>query len=124
MKKKVLLIDDDREEYELFCKGLHEYHPHISCVHLYNCSNLEKELNGESVSWIFLDFNLPMYNGHQCVQKIKKIPSLQNVPLYMFSASKVDKIIQDLCMECGAVAWIKKPNNVEGYKKIFEEVFT
>jgi len=64
-----------------------------------------------------------MYNGYECLKKIKAMPSVQNVPLYIFTASTIEKAVQNLCMECGAVAWIKKPLNFEGYKKIFKEVF-
>jgi CheY-like chemotaxis protein len=66
---------------------------------------------------------MPKLNGFNCLQEIKKIRTLQNVPVYMFSASNIPKEIKGLCIEGGAVKWINKPSDNQGYFKIFDEIF-
>src|SRR5262245_30745392 len=107
MKKTVLLIDDDKEEYELFCIALEKYNENISCTHTYDCKEFYDALKGKQFDCIFLDFNLPVLNGLECLKKIKKNPATKNISVYMYSASIVDKSIENLCLETGAIKWIK-----------------
>ena len=48
-------------------------------------SNIEDSL---SVSAIFLDLNMPEMNGHEFVEKIKKNPKLEKVPIILLTASE------------------------------------
>lgn len=121
-KKTVLLIDDDREEYELFCQALEQYNKNISCVHTYDCYACYNSVKDQKFDCIFLDYNMPVVNGFECLKKIKENPVLKDVPLYMFSASDVDKCIKELCIENGAIQWIEKPRSLQGYNTVFDEM--
>ena len=122
-KKTVLLIDDDPEEFELFCVALERYNSNISCTHAKDCDDLYRAIKGKQIDYIFLDFNLPQKNGFECLKLIKDAAHLNNLPIYMFSASVINKEIEVLCIEAGAKKWIHKPRNLKGYFQIFNEVF-
>ena len=123
MKRTVLLIDDDQEEYELFCHTLEKYNLNVSCIHAWECNRIQNVIKGKEIHWVFLDFNLPKHNGYECLHQIKKISPLQNVPVYMFSASYIPKETKKLCLEAGAVMWLNKPDDIRAYFKIFDEIF-
>jgi len=122
-KKTVLLIDDDPEEFELFCVALEDYNSNLSCIHAKDVDDLYGALKGKQIDYIFLDFNLPQKNGFECLKLIKDVVHLNNLPIYMFSASVINKEIEVLCMETGATKWIRKPKTLKGYFEIFGEVF-
>jgi CheY-like chemotaxis protein len=124
LKRTVLLIDDDREEYELFCVALESYNKNIACSQAYSCMDAEDIVKGKSFDWIFLDFNLPDLNGFDCLKKLKNNPVTQNIRVYIYSASKIDQSVENLCMAFGAVKWIIKPQDLNGYYKIFDDVFS
>jgi CheY-like chemotaxis protein len=124
LKRTVLLIDDDKEEYELFCIALGNYSGNISCSHTYDCTASYDAVKGQHFDYIFLDFNLPVLNGFECLKKIKKSNSMKDAKVYMYSASIVDNSIQNLCLAFGAIKWITKPRDLKGYHKIFDEIFS
>lgn len=120
---KVLLIDDDPEEFELFCMSLENYDRRISCKHVTSCDNIEDTLQKEEPHIIFLDFNMPGVNGYECLKNIKNNPAAKDISVYMFSASEIGYLYKDKCLEAGAKGWISKPKRIEGYIKVFERVF-
>lgn len=123
MRKTVLLIDDDADEHLWFSEALENYNSAISCITAYSCSQGYNRIKDSPPDWIFLDFNLPGTNGLECLMKIKKTPSLKNVPVYMYSASRVSDQVRAQALETGALKWIAKPNALGAYQKIFSEVF-
>jgi len=122
IKKTVLLIDDDKEEYELFSIALESYNKNVSCIHTYDCTASFSDVQGKDFDYIFLDFNLPVLNGFECLKTIKKNPSMKSVPLFMYSASTVDDTVKKLCLDLGAVGWIGKPKNIREYHEIFDKI--
>jgi DNA-binding response OmpR family regulator len=115
MKRTVLLVDDDKDEYEFFCHALERYNQNVSCIHAYECNEIENLVKGKEIHWVFLDFNMPKLNGYQCLNEIKKISALQNAAVYMFSASNISEEIKNLCIEAGTVKWIIKLGDYQGY---------
>ena len=120
MITRVLLIDDDRDEHEIFSQALYKYDSTLSCFTAINCSEgffLAKE---QKPDVIFLDMNMPNTNGTVCLRKLKTVDFLKNTPIYIYSAatySEKEKIVFDI----GAKDWIKKPGTFEEYKKIFSK---
>ena|SRR5690242_11181330 len=119
MKKEILLIDDDAEEHELFCMAIEKYNHHISCKHATNCNEGLKLALAEHPDIIFLDYNMPVINGYECLKHIKGYSSLKELPVYMYSASSVSSEYKNLCIEAGAKGWINKPQDLESYHRLF-----
>ena len=62
--------------------------------------------------YIFIDLNMPLMNGVQCLQEIKKLPEVSAIPVIIYSTS-INPVDQKKCMQSGAYSCIAKPNSVE-----------
>jgi DNA-binding response OmpR family regulator len=111
MVKRFLLIDDDRDDRELFSEALAMVEPVIICD---QATDAEEGLewlqqNGVEPDLIFLDINLPVMNGWQLLTRLKKESMLQHIPVIMYSTSsnlRDKKTAKDL----GALCFITKPH--------------
>ena len=70
---------------------------------------------------LFLDLNLPLKTGIECLLEIKRIPHLKDVPIVIYSTSSSEKDIEDTFV-FGANVYVKKPNNFDDLKKILKQV--
>ncbi len=110
----VLNVDDDQEDREFFCEALKEIDPSIICVMAGSGTEALRLLRGHLPlpDFIFLDINMPMMDGKQCLRKIKTIPELQLIPIIMYSTSTNTREIRE-CYRLGAVDFLIKPNSYE-----------
>ncbi len=70
---------------------------------------------------IFLDLNMPIKNGIQCLREIRKNPKLKDLVVAIYSTSSSEKDIEDTFVD-GANIYIKKPNNFNELKEIVKKV--
>lgn len=70
---------------------------------------------------VLLDINLPKLNGHEVLKYIKSNPSLKHIPVIMLTTSSSEKDISD-CYSNHANCYITKPNDVEVFFRIIENV--
>jgi DNA-binding response OmpR family regulator len=59
--------------------------------------------------YIFLDLNMPRMNGKQCLAEIKRIKKLSDVPVIIYSTSKLESDITET-RKLGATYYMTKPN--------------
>jgi CheY-like chemotaxis protein len=121
MITKVLLIDDDPDEHELFSHALRKYSSKITCVSVYGCIDSLFLINFLP-DVIFLDMNMPQTDGLGCLQKIKETLEFKDVPVYMYSTAAFSHKEHE-AFALGALKWITKPKNIEGYSLLFEDLF-
>ncbi|MCD9018233.1 response regulator [Parachryseolinea silvisoli] len=57
---------------------------------------------------IFLDWNMPVKNGFQCLKEIKQHPRLKDIPVVMISTSSENSVSR-ATLEGGAFQYIQKP---------------
>ncbi len=106
-KKKILIIDDEKE----FCSLLKEYFEEdrhtVDCAHDGH-EGVEK-VKSFDPSIILLDMRMPGMSGSEALKKIKELtPS----PVLCISAV-VDNNTVEECLQSGAYAYIFKPINLE-----------
>lgn len=120
---KVFYLDDDSEELELFVEALNEINPSIDCL-AYNDSRvaLENLSKTDSIDIIFLDYNMPILTGEECLQKIRQMAHLREVPIVIYSAGVDEKLAKHLS-QCGASMVIKKHQSASDLKKFFVSNF-
>lgn len=122
--KQVLLIDDDRDDAELFKEALWEVNSSIAFEH-YDDSKaglnvlLEKHSNLPDV--IFLDINMPIISGWQCLSEFKKTDHLKHIPVIMFTTSSQDRE-REIAKELGADGFITKPSEYKALKELISSV--
>ena len=114
VQKIILLADDDRDDTEMFCEALAEIHDTVICHSAINGHELLKKLNEitEKPDLIFLDLNMPIMNGWDCLKLLKENESTRDIPVIMISTSSHKKEM-DVAMSLGAICYFVKLNTLE-----------
>ena len=108
---KCFLIDNDEEDQEIFHMALMEADAGLACVFADNGANgltLLKNDPSFIPSVIFIDMNMPIMDGRQCLEEIKKLPHLKDVPVYIYSTTADPGTIREI-KALGAADFIEKP---------------
>jgi CheY-like chemotaxis protein len=121
MKKTILLIDDDEDEFELFIEALRETDFSYDCIFTKDAEQALNLLHYTVPDFIFLDYNMPRINGLQCLREIKKIESMQDVPVILYSTA-ISKELTENAITNGAALCIKKPYNLSMLAEILKSV--
>lgn len=110
----VLNVDDDQEDREFFCEALREIDPSIVCLVAASGMDALSLLQRQDTlpDYIFLDINMPMMDGKQCLKALKSIPELESIPVIMYSTSTDTREIRE-CYKLGAVDFLIKPHSYE-----------
>ena len=107
--KTILLIDDDEDDQLIFKDAINEVHSDIECLIASNGKDayFQLEKSPAPPSLIFLDLNMPVMNGFEFLERIKKSDRLKNIPvvIYTTSDSPLDK---KNTLDAGAVLFFTK----------------
>jgi len=122
--KQVLLIDDDRDDADLFKEALFEINSSILFEHYEDSKTglkllLEKQTDLPDL--IFLDINMPIVSGWQCLTEFKKAEHLRHIPVIMFTTSSQAKE-KEIAEELGAQGFITKPSEYQALKELLSGV--
>jgi CheY-like chemotaxis protein len=121
--RHVLLADDDLDDCMLFEDVLRELYgqPRFSVVN--DGRQLMKLLASENPlpDIIFLDLNMPLKNGYECVKEIRQTKRLQHIPIVIFSTSAKAAAVEVL-YEQGINLYIKKPDDFRLLIAVVEKV--
>ena len=119
---KVLLVDDDNDDY-LFFKKVLDYQVFKTSLQLIiNGEDLLEKLNDEKLvlhDVIFLDINMPLRDGYSCLVEIKDAPRLNKIPIVIYS-TQYERNVADMLFEMGADYYIKKATEFDSLRKLIE----
>ena len=123
-KQTCLLVDDDEDDTEFFALAVSEANPHIECFFASDGVEGLNMLQDTSFipDYIFLDLNMPLLSGKECLVEIRKRPHLMNTPVIIFSTSAAQKDIVD-ARNLGASSFITKPPLISKLTEKLLEVF-
>jgi len=110
--RTVLIADDDPDDIEMFVEALQELDNHIYCLSAGNgheALQLLNVVNAPKPDIIFLDLNMPKLNGKQCLIKLKQQDRFADIPVIIFTTSKLDDDNEEM-RRLGAVDFITKPS--------------
>jgi CheY-like chemotaxis protein len=122
VEKRVLLIDDDQDEHEIFKSALYGYDPTINFFSAYDGQGGLDFLLKERANYIFLDINMPRINGIEILTLLKKDDALKDIPVIIYSTSD-GRGFKKMSLNLGAANYFTKPNTFRGMYKLFETVF-
>lgn len=121
--RTIALIDDDRDDYEIFSMALAEADPTIRCVYYESAKEALTELtekNSALPDYIFLDLNMPGMNGLQFLEQLK-LTSLADLPVIIYSTS-ILPMHRDRISALGAFDSFVKPFSHKELIKILKGV--
>ncbi len=122
--KRILLIEDDVDDQLFFKLALAEVDLKAECLLARHGSDgINKLLTMEEPPHlVFLDLNMPVMNGFECLSEIKKNPDLPEVPIIIFSTSNDEHDIAR-AQELGASGYLHKPNDNEDLITTLKEIY-
>jgi CheY-like chemotaxis protein len=120
----VMIVDDDEDDIQLFCEALNDVDGHINCISAINGEDALMKLNKENAvlpDYIFLDLNMPRLNGKQCLKKIKSSATLCNIPVIVYTTSKLQEDMEET-KKLGATTFLTKPNQLNDLRKAIASI--
>lgn len=107
---RILIVDDDADERELFTETLKK----LSLLYVVSTASGGTELfklliHPPLPHVIFMDINMPLPNGHECLQKLKSTAEYRHLPVLMYSISESPHDIEE-AYKAGAHYYIIKPH--------------
>ena len=125
LANSILLIDDDPEEFDLFCSALGQLDKSIECFQALNCKDGFQKLDSSEglPRYIFLDLNMPTSHGKYCLEKLKQHPVYTSIPVFVYTTSsrEVDKVEEK---KLGAQRYFIKPNTLPELKFLLSFVIS
>ncbi len=112
--RSILIIDDDRDDYELVQEALQEINPDISVHYLAQCRDTGKLIERQ-YDLVLLDINMPKFDGFFCLKAIRE-GGYSNLPIVMFTNSLSPVHITKAYKE-GANLYFSKPESFSGLIK-------
>lgn len=125
--KNIFLADDDEDDRMFFEDALKRITTPTELTFSNNglslMGNLEVLTAHPPPDVIFLDLNMPLKNGFECLKEIRASSKLNKIPIVIFSTSR-DKDIIDKAYQYGANYYISKPPSFELLIKAIEIVLS
>lgn len=122
----IFLADDDAEDCEIFAEALKEVNASATLTNSSNGHELMALLNTKPSprpDIIFLDLNMPVKNGYQCLKEIRSTPELKDHIVVIFTTSSLREDI-DLMYQLGANLYITKPDDFNKLKDVLRIVLS
>lgn len=122
--KVAFLVDDDRDDQEIFQLALRDIDPTIRCEFAYDGEIALKRLSqksGKLPDFIFIDINMPRMNGVELLRELKKIERLNSVPIYMLSTA-IHPRISEQCLALGANGALQKAGDINEIKSMLSAI--
>jgi CheY-like chemotaxis protein len=122
-KKIIFLADDDSDDTEMFSEALLGIESDITFHCADNGREALQKLNELTAlpHLIFLDINMPVMNGWQCLKVLKAEDRYKHIPVVMISTSTHPQDTT-FAADLGAISYFTKPNNFKELTFVLEKL--
>jgi len=119
----VLLADDDPDDRDFFCAGMHRFYPQVP-VHTFNDGDellqfLDTCTASTLPAFILLDYKMPRLSAPQILQVIGPGTRYAHIPKIVWSTSERRKDNEE-CLTLGATHFIIKPDSSSQLDKLLK----
>src|SRR6187431_3091125 len=124
-RTNIYYVDDDADDQMLFWEAFKEIQSgSVLDLQLFRADNgqhfFDLIASSKTIPDItFLDINMPVKNGFECLAEIRTIQQLKNLPVIMFSTSESNEIIRK-SYSLGADKYVVKPPDFDQLKSAIE----
>lgn len=122
----VLFVDNDQDDKELFIEAFNAIDPSLKITTTNYAPDLFtkfEDLKYDLPDLIFLDMNMEQKHGLDCLDEIKTIDWLNDIPVIMYSTSVQPSQVQST-YEKGASMYVQKPSSFEEMKSTFSKILS
>ena len=118
--KKVLLIDDDQDDFALFEEAVKQVDPSIEVAYISSVSDLPKDGSCNIPDVLFLDINMPDKDGFEWLRDIRQ--KGYDLPVIMYSTASNPTFVKKAYAE-GATVYFPKPDSFKTLKESLKKLF-
>jgi len=118
----IFIADDDKDDLDFFIDAMFEVDTNVEVVAFSSGSALLESLGNDTnkiPDAIFIDLNMPILSGVECVQKIRQNKRFEDIPIVVYSTSFATNTAETL-REIGTTLFIQKPSSFSLLKSILE----
>lgn len=122
MKKvqTIYYLDDDFDDLDFFKEITEELGHTVKVFSDGRKLLLDLEIHKEKPDVVFLDIHMPVLNGEEILEIIKKSENTKEIPIVMVSGAYPKKLLQR-CADLGVTCLVKR-HNFQEFKKNIEQV--
>jgi len=123
--KYVIFAEDDRDDQLFLSMALEECGSEIKASFVSDGVELMTELRfiNKKPDVIFLDLNMPLKSGIECLKEIRATKSIRECAVIILTTSSSASDI-DLCYTCGANLFVTKPFDVGTLGRVLKRVIS
>ena len=114
-------MDDDKDDIDLLKEVFSIVDPSAAIHVAYNGVDALKLLDTLLPDFIFLDINMPVQDGFECLQQIRENADYDNIPVAIYSTSGNENQIRK-AYNHAANMYIRKPFTFYAIQKVIEKV--
>jgi len=118
---KVLLVDDDPEEFDLLQLGFSIVDQSVKLLFAECCKDLLEQIDKFSPDIIFMDINLPRFTGVEWLKLIRAIPAYRSLCIIMYSTTRDRSTIKE-SYHAQANFYVVKPSSIQGLEFVLRKV--
>jgi|SRR6218665_1883442 len=118
--KTIYYLDDDHEDLGFFKEIAEELGHNVKVFSDGRKMLLVLDIQAEKPDVIFLDIHMPVLNGEEILEIIKKSDTIKDIPVVMVSGAYPKKLLQ-YCAAMGVSCLVKR-HNFQEFKQNIEEV--
>jgi len=120
----IILAEDDMDDCLIFEEAFNEVNMNLRLVIVNNGVELINFLSENALilpQLVFLDLNMSLKNGFECLHELKSTERLKDIPVIIYSTSdSADN--REKCWQLKAHLYITKPSSFTQLKKIISRI--
>lgn len=117
----ILMADDDKEDFFILKEAAEKASETLTVSYAGNWLELWRFILKTLPDMVFLDINMPVKDGIECLQLLRNERKYDNVPIMIYSTS-VSKGDIDKAYQNGANYFIVKPNAIDDITNIIKKL--
>jgi CheY-like chemotaxis protein len=116
--KNIFLVEDDEDDQQFFIEAIKEIDESICIYMAKNGREALDQLNNINPlpDVIFMDINMPLMNGFECLTLLRKHVRLKTIPVVILTTSN-NHAEAEVARALGAIFFLSKPSNFSLWKK-------